>query len=42
VFGNEAGAPDPNDPPPKQPKPAEEVKDNVKPFGKRPSLTIVK
>lgn len=41
VFGNEAGAPDPNDPePPKPTKTKDEVKDNVKPF--RPSLTVVK
>jgi stringent starvation protein B len=41
VFGNEAGAPDPNDPePPKPTKAKDEVKDNVKPF--RPSLTVVK
>ena len=41
VFGNEAGAPDPNDPePPKPTTTKDEVKDNVKPF--RPSLTVVK
>ena len=40
VFGNEAGAPDPNDPEPPKPTTKNEVKDNVKPF--RPSLTVVK
>jgi len=40
VFGNEAGAPDPNDPQPPKPTTKNEVKDNVKPF--RPSLTVVK
>jgi len=40
VFGNEAGAPDPNDPQPPKPTAKNEVKDNVKPF--RPSLTVVK
>jgi stringent starvation protein B len=41
VFGNEAGAPDPNDPPPAKQKPkiVESVDD--KPKG-RPSLTVVK
>jgi len=41
VFGNEAGAPDPNDPPPTKQKPkiVEAVDD--KPKG-RPSLTVVK
>jgi stringent starvation protein B len=39
VFGNEAGAPDPNDPQPVKKK--EEAKPQAKPSG-RPSLTVVK
>ena len=40
VFGNEAGAPDPNDPQPSAKK-KEELKSRDKPSG-RPSLTVVK
>jgi stringent starvation protein B len=40
VFGNEAGAPDPNDPQP-TPKKKEETRSQDKPSG-RPSLTVVK